>query len=315
MSTRHFVDPELLPALEASPSFVFSAETLPLIRQSFAEIYGQAPDTGHPNVETTETEIRGPEGHPLRLLIHRPRALSAKRPAVLHIHGGGYVLGSPEISTNANQMLANEADCVVVSVDYRLAPETAHPGPVEDCYAGLKWLNDNAVSLGVDPARIAVAGESAGGGLAAGLAILARDRGEIALFHQHLIYPMIDDRTCTRAPNPMTGEFIWTPASNHFGWASLLGAEPGSDGVSPYAAAARADDLHGLPSTFIYVGALDLFVDENIIYAMRLISACVPTELHVFPGAFHGFEAEQDAAVTKTAMRLSIDALRRALHR
>ena len=172
----------------------------------------------------------------------------------------------------------------------------------------------NAAELGVDPARIGVMGESAGGGLAASLALLVRDRGEHSLRFQHLIYPMIDDRTCvTASPNPYTGEFVWTAQANHFGWSSLLGQAPGSAGVSPYAAAARAESLAGLPPTFIATGALDLFLEEDLDYAQRLVRTGVPLELHVYPGAYHGFQWEQAAQVTRTAARDSLAALAKAL--
>lgn len=315
MTTRHLIDPDIVEALEMLPAFDFSEEVLPIVRLGFAEQFGSAEVADSPDVDTISATITGTDGNSIDLLIHQPLAPSAApRPAVLHIHGGGYIIGKAAMSTLANRTMAVAADCVIVSVEYRLAPETRHPGPVEDCYSALCWLHDNAASLGVDPARLAVMGESAGGGLAAGLALLARDRAKVKLIHQHLIYPMLDDRTCTRTPNPSAGEFVWTPASNHFGWASLLGHEPGGAGVSPYAAAARADDVSGLPSTFIYVGALDLFADEDITYATRLLHAGVPTELHVFPGAYHGFEFAVDSPLAKNAARISAHALRRALH-
>jgi triacylglycerol lipase len=185
---------------------------------------------------------------------------------------------------------------------------------VEDCYAALKWLHANAGELGVDVGRIAIGGASAGGGLAACLGLLTRDRGEVPLAFQLLIYPMLDDRTVTHDdPHPHTGEFIWTHDSNHLGWASLLGQAPGSDGVSPYAAAARAESVAGLPPTFISVGSLDLFLEEDIEYARRLIRAAVPTELHIYPGAFHGFNMVPDAEVTQAYTRDSMGALKRAL--
>ena len=206
------------------------------------------------------------------------------------------MLGKPEGSQGRNQSLASELGCVVVSVDYRLAPETPHPGPIEDCYAALKWMHAHADELGIDPARIAVGGESAGGGLAACLALLARDRGEIPLVFQLLIYPMLDDRTVTEAePHPFAGAFIWTRDSNRFGWTSLLGCEPGGDEVSPYAAASRATDLKGLPPTFIAVGSLDLFLEEDLEYTRRLLRAGVSTELHIYPGAYHAFNMVPDA--------------------
>jgi acetyl esterase/lipase len=178
----------------------------------------------------------------------------------------------------------------VVSIDYRLAPETRFPGSLEDNYAALKWLHSNAQSLGVDPTRVAVMGESAGGGHAAMLAIAARDRGEIPLLFQLLIYPMLDDRTgSTREVPRHIGAFIWTPDANRFGWSSLLGMPAGSGSVPEGSVPARARDLKGLPPTYIGVGSLDLFVNEDIEFAGRLIDAGVPTELDVVPGAYHGF--------------------------
>jgi acetyl esterase/lipase len=179
---------------------------------------------------------------------------------------------------------------LVVSVDYRLAPETPFPGALEDNYAALKWMNLNAASLGIDPKRIAIGGESAGGGHAAMLAIAAQDRGEYALAFQLLIYPMLDDRTGSTKPAPEhIGHFLWNSGSNRFGWESLLGMAPGSANPPAGSVPARVKDLSGLPPTFIGVGALDLFVDEDVDYARRLIAAGVPTELLVVPGAYHGF--------------------------
>src|SRR5262249_10178152 len=161
---------------------------------------------------------------------------------------------------------------------YRLAPETAFPGAVEDCYAALRWLHAQAAALGVDESRIAIGGESAGGGVTAGLALLARDRGEVPRGFPLPLYPMLDRRTGTTAePSPMVGEFGWNRGSNHFGWAALLGGDPGGAGTSPYAAAARAAELAGLPPAYIAVGTLDLFLEENIEYARRLMRAGVPT--------------------------------------
>ena len=319
MRSKHLVDPELLVGLDAMPSFTFSAEVLPMIRDAMAAMSAErgvtAPDPAEAGVRVEKRTIAGADGHGIGVLVCTPLApVEGLRPGVLHIHGGGYVIGSAEMTSDSNRKLAVDADCVIVSVDYRLAPETPHPGPVEDCYAALKWLHDHAASLGVDPARIALAGESAGAGLAAALALLARDRGEVAIRHQHLTYPMIDDRTAVGDPHPFTGEFVWTPESNHYGWSCLLGHAPGGEGVSPYAAAARAEDLSGLPSTYIAVGALDLFVEEDIEFARRLIRAGVPTELHVYPGAYHGFELAAEAAIVHKAHANSLAALRRALH-
>jgi acetyl esterase/lipase len=249
----------------------------------------------------------------VRVLVYIPKNVSTPLPALLWIHGGGYVFGSAEQDDLQVKSIVSTVECAAVSVDYRLAPETPHPGPVEDCYAALKWLYMHAGELGVDATRIAIGGASAGGGLTAGLALLTRDRGEVPLAFQLLIYPMLDDRTVTSAePHPYTGEYIWTTDANRFGWTALLGQEPGGPDVSPYAAAARAEHLEGLPSTFISVGALDLFLEEDLEYARRLMRAGVPTELHVYSGAFHGFNMVAGAKVVRSFVRDQLDALTRA---
>jgi acetyl esterase/lipase len=265
-----------------------------------------------PDLFVSEHFIPGPEGAPdVRVLVHLPTAKQGPLPALLWMHGGGYIMGSAEDLTLTS--IVSAIGCAAVSVDYRLAPETPYPGPIEDCYAALKWLSTHGDELGIDPTRIAVGGSSAGGGLAAALALLTRDRGEFSLMFQFLLAPMLDDRTCTlEQPHPYTGEFIWTPEANCFGWTSLLGQEPGGSDVSPYAAPARAEHLEGLPATFINVGALDLFLEEDLEYARRLMRAGVPTELHVYPGAYHGFRMVASARVTQAAERDQLSALKRA---
>jgi triacylglycerol lipase len=201
-SSRALVDPELLPLLEAFPPLVLSQETLGDIRSR--PMMFPVNDADLVRSEMTVRSVPGPEGAPdVQVAIYRPREAMDALPCIFHIHGGGYVLGSASAQEAAHRPMAVELGCVIVSVDYRLAPETQFPGNVEDCYAALHWVFANAVELGVDPAHIGVMGESAGGGLAASLALLARDRGEVALAFQHLIYPMIDDRTCVAAdPHP-----------------------------------------------------------------------------------------------------------------
>jgi acetyl esterase/lipase len=196
----------------------------------------------------------------------------------------------------------------MLMVDYRIAPEHPHPTPVEDCYAALRWLADNAMTLGVDPGRIAVMGDSAGGGLAAGVCLLARDRGGPSVAQQVLIYPMLDDRA--NPPDPHLLPFLtWTYDDNVTGWGALLGEGVGTEAVSPYAAPARATDLTGLPATYIDVGDLDIFRDEDITYARRLADAGVPTELHLHPGCPHAFEVLARAA--DVSQRAIGDRLRR----
>jgi acetyl esterase/lipase len=316
MTSEPLVDPELKPALAAFPQLQLSPEALPAMRAAMVERRGAIPVPEGLPVTVETLTVPGLGGAPpIRVLAYAPTNVEGLRPALLHIHGGGYVIGTADMMDAANRELAADLGCAIFSVDYRLAPETAHPGPVEDCYAALKWVSDNAAKLKVDPTRIGVKGESAGGGLAAGLALLARDRGELSLAFQHLIYPMIDDRTCIVAdPHPFVGEFVWTPADNVLGWSALLGSAPGGPDIPPYAAAARATDLSRLPPTFISVGALDLFLEEDLDYARRLSRAGVPVEFHVYPGAFHGFGMMPGARVSVAAERDSREALRRALH-
>jgi acetyl esterase/lipase len=251
----------------------------------------------------------------VRVRVYRPNDQPNKLPALYWIHGGGYVMGDIEQDDRLMKQLVKRIGCVTVSVDYRLAPEHPFPAPVEDCYAGLKWLFRHAGEFGVEPSRIAIGGASGGGGLAAGLALLTRDRGEVQVAFQLLIYPMIDDRNATPASYAITDPRMWNRESNRLGWRAYLGRDGGGTDVSPYAAAARATDLTNLPPAYIPVGALDLFVDENIEYAQRLIQAGVPTELHVYPGAFHGFDLFAPSATVSKQFKADRDsALKRALH-
>jgi len=311
--SRHLVDAQLAALIEAFPTTTMSAETLAASRGR-AQLLPVDPAL----IEATVLERRtvpGPKGAPdVGVLVYRAKAATGTLPVIYHVHGGGYVGGSADMMEGAHRALVQELGCAIVSVDYRLAPETPHPGPVEDCYAGLAWTVGNAGELGIDVARLGVMGESAGGGLAAALALLARDRGEYSLKFQQLIYPMLDDRTAVAAePHPYTGEFIWNPQSNHFGWSSLLGHEPGRADVSPYAAPARAASLAGLPPSYIATGALDLFLEEDLEYARRLIRDGVPTELHVYPGAIHAFDFAPFSAVSMQAIADSKAALKRFL--
>jgi acetyl esterase/lipase len=251
------------------------------------------------------------DGHQVRLRLYLPAQPTGA--ALLSIHGGGFIIGSPEQDEAGNIALTRELGLTIAATTYRLAPGHAHPTAVEDCYAALRWLHGNAAELAIDPQRIAIGGNSAGGGLAAGLVLLAHDRGEVPVDFQLLVYPMLDDRTALRSDVDDRRLRMWHTASNRFGWTAYLGQPAGSRDVSEYAAPARRADLSGLPPAWIGVGTCDLFHDEDLEYARRLTAAGVPCELHVVEGAFHGFDLVKDAAVVKDFRRSYVAALKRGL--
>jgi acetyl esterase/lipase len=309
------VNPELRPALQdmlkAFP--IPKGEVTPAQLAALRKMnFGQKPRLQQPSV--AERSVPGRGGAPdVRVFVINAKA-GERRPAILHTHGGGFVLGSAAGDVPSLQVLAQALGCVIVTVEYRLAPETPFPGSLEDNYAGLKWLHANAEELGVDRSRIALAGESAGGGHAAMLAIAARDRGEVPVMFQSLAYPMLDDRTgSTRKTPAHIGAFVWTPEYNRAGWAALLGKAPGGRDAPAGAVPARVENLAGLPPAWIGVGSIDLFVDEDVEYARRLIGAGVPTELLVAPGAYHGFDVIVPGASIAKQFRLAqYNALARA---
>jgi acetyl esterase/lipase len=252
--------------------------------------------------------------HSLRVRVYRPERVPSPVPALLWLHGGGFVMGDSETDQDNNLALVREMGIAVASVNYRLAPAHPFPAPIEDGYAALQWLHAEAKALGVLPGRIAVGGASAGAGLAAGLALMAHDHGEVPLAFQLLIYPMIDDRTALRTDLDLSGVRLWNDESNRFGWTSYLRKPPGSADVHPYAAPARRQDLSGLPSTWIGVGTFDLFHDENRLYAKRLGESGVPCELRVVDGAYHGFDLfSRKAGVVRQFRQSYVSAMRRAL--
>lgn len=269
--------PEIAPLKDFVPLTTIDASILETVRSTPlgepVELSDQVERTDHVVSSDPLVSVR----------VHRPVGVTGALPCVYSVHGGGYVIGSNSMDDAPFDNWCQRHQIVGVSVEYRLAPETPYPGPLEDCYAGLKWTWDHADELGIHRDRIGIHGVSAGGGLAAGLALLARDRGEVPLQFQLLDCPMIDDRQTT--PSSQLDELlIWSRESNTFGWRSYLGDLYGTEDIPPYAAAARATDLSGLPPAYVSVGGADGFRDEDTVYAMRLAGAGVPTELHVYPG-------------------------------
>lgn len=313
MTSRHLVDPELMPLVDMSPVRALTRSNLAAAREQSDLRFELFPE---PSLAATRHLAPGAAGDPdVPVLVFTP-PVDGPRPAILYIHGGGMVLGSAHSYRRGPAAAALALGAVIVSVDYRLAPETPFPGPQEDCYAALLWLVAQADALGVDPTRIIVAGESAGGGLAAAVALMTRDRCGPNLAGQLLTYPMIDHRTggpdCAWR-NLVCGEFIWNAELNHFGWAALRGDYALDDDRIGWFSPALADKLGGLPRTAILTGSLDLFVDENLDYARRLSAAGVDVELHCYPGAIHGFQIMAGAAVSRAYGRDYMAAARRML--
>ena len=303
------VDPELLPVLKQFPAVDLSLE----MAIKFRQMPG-APPLPAPAPQPVERHIPGPPGAPeVRLWIVDPAPLEKGKPCLLHMHGGGFMMTNPMLMPQI-QGIATDCHCVVVSVDYRLAPETRYPGSLEDNYAALKWVHAHAEELGIDRSRIAVGGESAGAYHAASLAIHARERNEVPVIFQLLIYPVLDDRTGSSNPAPpFIGQFMWTASANCLAWSSLLGVPAGSSKVPAAAVPARVASVAGLPPAWIGVGSIDLFAEEDMEYARRLVHAGVATELLVAPGAFHGFDLlVPDAQVSKQFSASWKSALRKA---
>ena len=303
------VDPELRSALEGWPQLVLSPASLATARK-----VPLLPPLPPPMPQPAERQIPGPAGAPdVHITLIDPNPGQKNRPVLVHTHGGGMVLPNSALYPLI-QTIAHNCRCVVVSVDYRMAPETKFVGSIADNYAALKWVYANADTLGIDRSRIAVGGESAGGGHAALLAIRARDLGEIPICFQLLIYPMLDDRTGSSRPEPPTaGKFIWNAQCNRFGWTAFLGQPAGSATVPPNSVPARVANLDSLPPAWIGAGSIDLFVDEDVEYARRLIDAGVSTQLDVFPGGYHAFDLlVSHAAVSQRFCESWTSALRRA---
>lgn len=312
MSYEEKVLPELLPMLKSNISFDLNKD-LEMIRN-----LALPPMEKSPKVLTTTRMVDGPESE-LLVKVYEPKCRQKiKLPVVFWIHGGGYVMGHPDGDDSLCECFVTEVNCVVVSIDYRLAPEHEYPAAIEDCYAGLKWTVHNAEELKIDISKVAIAGASAGGGLAAALALMARDRGEIKVAFQAPLYPMLDDRNVTPSSYEINEKNLpkaWNREANEIAWKMYLGSIS-SDEVSYYAAPARAKDLSLLPPAYIFIGQLDPFRDETIEYVARLAEAGVPVEFHLYPGCFHGFDSIfNNAEVSKRARSGFINALSQALNK
>jgi acetyl esterase/lipase len=285
------IEPDIAAVIDNLPPLALSLETLPILR-------ARMPISSRPSAGVERTAAVLPGDPVVAVRLHRPAGLRGPAPCVISIHGGGYVSGTVELDDEVFDHLCTKLQVIGLSVDYRLAPETPYPGPLEDCYRAVAWTFANATELGIDSRAIGIRGASAGGGLAAALALLARDRGQVQPAFQLLESPMLDDRQ--RWPSSqLPGLAVWDREANEFGWKSYLGQLYGTDDVPAYAAPARSDQLTGLPVTFISVGGLDGFRDESIDYALRLSQADVPTELHLYPGAPHCYHFAPQSAVAR----------------
>lgn len=306
-------DPELAPWIPMIPEMDYT--DIAAIRSIDESMMEHLP-TYDPPVPVTIRDIVVPGEPDVPVRVYAPAAQDGPLPGVLYIHGGGFILGNVEMFDGDAKRIAAEVGVVVVSVEYRLAPEHPFPAGLDDCYAALSWTAASALELGIDPARLAIAGDSAGGGLAAAAALLARDRGGPALCFQYLGIPELDDRLDTPSMRAYVDTPLWHRPAAEFSWDSYLGGKGirGTADVSPYAAPARAEDLSGLPPTFVNVCQFDPLRDEGIAYAQRLAQANVPTELVLYPGTFHGSGMIAAAAVNQRISADQLAALRRALH-
>jgi acetyl esterase/lipase len=315
MFRRDLIDPDsrvpLDALLEVMPGGPNAIPDIVQRRAAVASMLAAIEVAPNPRVTFEDRTVPGPDGEPdISVRIYRPVESTGQLPGIYFIHGGGMILGDIEGEDAAATRLCDEVGAVVVSVEYRLAPEHPHPAPVEDCYAGLVWTAKNASELGIDADRLAIFGASAGGGLALATALVARDRGGPQVRFLMPVYPMIDDRNQTPSSHEITDIGIWDRAGNIEAWAWYLGGKEADE----YAAPSRAEDVSGLPPTFIDVGTVDLFRDEDIAFAQRLMQAGVPTELHVYPGSYHASETfAPDAALSQRIWAVRLDALRRAL--
>ncbi|MDH6213700.1 alpha/beta hydrolase [Streptomyces pseudovenezuelae] len=313
-------DPELAAALELIKDVIspgLTMDDITAMREGMGiQMLAELDLTVGGFFELDERTVPGPQDAPdISLFIARPTAEAVgTRPVFYHVHGGGMVIGDNKTGVTAALDWAKELDAIVVSVEYRLAPEHPHPAPIEDVYAGLVWTAEHAAELGGDAERIVIAGASAGGGLTAALGLLTRDRKGPRPIGQVLMCPMLDDRNDTPSAHQMAGLGVWDRTANDTGWTALLGELRGGPDVSPYASPARADDLADLPPTFVDVGSAETFRDEAVAYASRIWQAGGVAELHVWPGGFHGYDGfAPQAAMSQSTGAARLNWLRRLI--
>jgi len=315
MTTRRAYDPEFEEILPTLPT-INDLSSVEKIREMRSNRMAAAPPPppDREDVRKEDRQVPGPAGAPeVPIRIYQPRAAApGPRPCVLEIHGGGFLFGNIEMMDPWCQNVASVLGAVVVSVEYRLAPEDPFPAGLEDCYTALKWTAENAAQLGIDSRRIAVAGQSAGGGLAAATALVARDRGGPSLCFQLLEIPELDDRLDTPSMLAFQDTPLWNRPNAVWSWKHYLGPDHRGE-PSHYAAPARAKDLAGLPPAYVSTMEFDPLRDEGILYALRMLQAGVPVELHSYPGTFHGSAMVANAAVSQRNAREIVDTLRRAL--
>lgn len=304
-------DPELEAALLLAGGEIpttLTLEMIPFMRESIVSGEDLMADLlASRGFVSRDVTIAGHGGDEIVVSVVQKQGRTGVGPGIFHTHGGGMIIGNRWLGVDGFLDWAERFNGVIVTVEYRLAPEFPDPYPVEDCYAGLRWTAEHADELGIDPRRIVIAGGSAGGGLAAGTALLARDRRGPALLGQMLLYPMLDDRDETVSTRQIDGVGLWDRGSNVLGWTALLGDRKGTAEVSIYAAPARATDLAGLPPAFIDCGSAEVFRDEDVAYATRLWEAGVQAELHVWAGGFHAFEAFAPQSAVAQAMLAARD--------
>ncbi|MDP5276032.1 alpha/beta hydrolase [Chengkuizengella axinellae] len=312
--SEHLIDSEIKGIIDEMGSMSLTPENYLVVREQLKAFFSSDVRERY-DVEIEEVWIDNLfDNSKVRLVITKPKNIEKQlNPFIYSMHGGGMIVGSPELDHEKHAFLAHHYHFVAVSVDYRLAPEFSQPAQLYDCYSGIKWCIDHAEELNIDTEKVAVFGESAGSGLAGGLALFIRDQQEFNIQHLRLSVPMLDDRTAIKEAHPFNGEYFFNHTINDFGWKSVLNQKPGTEGISEYYSPGRANNLKGLPSTYLCVGSIELFADETLDFAKQLMYDGVPVELHLYPGYHHLGLSVPEAYHAKRENENSLNALLRAL--